>query len=443
MDVLTLCLRYIRSRKIAIVSLIFVAIAVTANIVVIAVMDGFQARIETHLRGIESDLTIQMGGDFLPINHLKAVSDELAGEMASNGGPIEHLSPHLQCWGLSASAVDFGHSTVQTHYHPVKLLGIDYADEIQVVPFRKLLVELRSQDSHLRIPDADLADPFRERAVPGVLIGTSLATAMGLRLGDTLQILTGRLRSENGNPNNTTFAHQNLAFQLVGCFDTGRDDYDMTYVYMTRTDFARLHWGANPPPHEDCKTVQARLRDGLDLKKTADQLKAAHPRLTILTWEDQAGRLMAAVRSEKAMIVIIIFFIIAVAAGSILGILYMMVIEKTRDIGILRSMGLSRLRVIGVFMGCGTVLGGIGSAAGLGLGLLIVRNINAIKDFLGRFGIEVFSEKVYGFKEIPTKLLPEWVAGTVIVAVLLSILAGVIPAALAARLDPVRCLKDE
>ena len=113
------------------------------------------------------------------------------------------------------------------------------------------------------------------------------------------------------------------------------------------------------------------------------------------------------------MIVIILFFIIGIAAGSILGILYMMVIEKTRDIGILRSMGLSSRRVVAVFVGCGAVLGIIGSSAGLALGLAIVRNINAIKDWLAGwpFYFEVFNPKVYRFKDIPTKLVPEWVAG--------------------------------
>jgi lipoprotein-releasing system permease protein len=174
-------------------------------------------------------------------------------------------------------------------------------------------------------------------------------------------------------------------------------------------------------------------------------LQQRHPSLTFVSWEDKNQTLLAAVRSEKAMIVIILFFIITIAAGSILGILYMMVIEKTRDIGILRSMGLSGRRVVAVFVGCGSILGLIGSSSGLALGLVIVKNINAIKTWLAGppLYFEVFDEKIYKFKDIPTKLVPEWVFGTALCALLLAVLAGVIPAVTAARLDPVRCLKDD
>ena len=88
MDVLSLCLRYIISRKIAIVSLFFIMVGVTANIVVIAVMDGFQDRIKTHLRGTESDLTIERRGS-PPQRHFDFVASGPPVQLPPAGAPVQ------------------------------------------------------------------------------------------------------------------------------------------------------------------------------------------------------------------------------------------------------------------------------------------------------------------------------------------------------------------
>jgi lipoprotein-releasing system permease protein len=442
-DVLSLCLRYIVSRKIAIVSLFFIMVGVTANIVVIAVMDGFQERIQSHLRGTESDLSISVAG-VLPVDHFARVKDELKNEMADAGGTIVALAPHHFTLGIVGNQQFREGLIPEDQQHAVRIVGIEYELEKQVIPLERMVTTgLRPEDEQLRLSPADLADPFRERSVPGVVIGSSLARALRLRRGDRLQLLTGELRTDEKGQ--TEFKPNNLGFELLGCFDSGRDDYDMTYVYLSRPDFERLKWGDSPAAHQDCRSVQARITDASKVAEVKEALSKRHPSLIIGTWEEKNGTLLAAVRSEKAMIVIILFFIIGIAAGSILGILYMMVIEKTRDIGILRSMGLSGRRVVGVFVGCGAILGLIGSSAGWALGMTIVNNINAIKNWLAGppFRVEVFSEKIYRFKEIPVKIDGNWIAGTVVVAFCLAVIAGVIPALTAARLDPVRCLKDD
>ena len=297
----------------------------------------------------------------------------------------------------------------------------------------------------MRLSKEDLAGP-----IPGAFGARrdhrkqSRQGAQGQAGGQALGRRRGKQKTtEQGQ---TEFKPNNLGFELPGCFDSGREDYDMTFVYMSRPDFERLKWGDSQVAHQDCRTVQAKVTDSTKVAELKEALMKRHPGLGIGTWEEKNPTLLEAVESEKSMIVIILFFIIGIAAGSILGILYMMVIEKTRDIGILRSMGLSSRRVVAVFVSCGAVLGILGSTAGLALGLAIVRNINPIKDWLAGwpFYFEgVLNPKVYRFKDIPTVLVPEWVAGTVIAAFLLAVLAGVIPAVTAARLDPVRCLKDD
>src|SRR5205085_1899519 len=125
----------------------------------------------------------------------------------------------------------------------------------------------------------------------------------------------GELRT--GPDGQSEFKPNNLGFELLGCFDSGRDDYDMTYVYVSRPDFEKLKWGDSTLPHQDCRSVQVKLTDPSKVAEVKAELSSRHPMLTIGTWEEKNGTLLAAVRSEKAMIVIILFFIIGIAAGSI------------------------------------------------------------------------------------------------------------------------------
>ncbi len=102
----------------------------------------------------------------------------------------------------------------------------------------------------------------------------------------------------------------------------------------------------------------------------------------VSTWEDKQSALLAAVRMEMAILNILLFLIIAVAGFGILAIFLMIVVEKTRDIGILKALGASALGVQNIFLGYGLALGLVGSGIGLVLGLLFVRYINEIADWL-------------------------------------------------------------
>lgn len=438
MDVLTLVLRYVSSRRVSFWAMLFVAIGVAANTVVVSVMDGFQDRVKAHVRGTESDLTLSIRG-YAVTRHLAEVERVLGGEMEKAGGDVVALAPHRQALGMVANTRAIGGSKQL----PVRITGIDFRREAAVIPLRRMMTEnLRPEHAHLRAPDAVLDDPFADQVVPGLMMGTSLADALDLRIGDDVQVVSVTLK--NNEQGETTFASSNKTFRLVACFDSGREDYDSLYVYMTSHDFGNAVYGGDKT-RPDCSTVQAKVADPSKVQEVKRRLAASYPTLEVVTWEEKNRTLLGAIKVEKMIIVIILFFIIAVAAGSILGILNMMVSEKRKDIGILRSMGMSSRRVTLVFLGCGAFIGLVGSVLGTVLGLLIAANVNAIKDFLARppLNIEVFSAEIYRFKDIPTRMEPEWIGGVALGAFLLATLAGAISAAAAARLDPVRCLKDQ
>jgi lipoprotein-releasing system permease protein len=147
---------------------------------------------------------------------------------------------------------------------------------------------------------------------------------------------------------------------------------------------------------------------------------------------------------ETAILNVLLFLIIAVAGFGILAIFFMIVVEKTRDIGILKSLGASGRGIQGIFLSYGLSLGLVGAGLGMVLGLLFVAYINEIADFIGLLtGHEVFDPKIYYFNSIPTLVDPFTVSWIVLGALVIAVLASVLPARRAARLHPVEALRYE
>ena len=195
-------------------------------------------------------------------------------------------------------------------------------------------------------------------------------------------------------------------------------------------------------------SIQIKLREGADLHGVCQRLRNRFPAhqhpYRIQTWQEMQGPLLAAVRMETVILNILLFLIIAVAGFGILATFFMIVVEKTRDIGILKSLGAPGGGVMSIFLSYGLSLGTVGSGVGMMLGLLFVYFINEIAAALEWVtGREVFDPTIYYFQEIPTIVSPFTVCWIVVGAVLIAVVASIMPALRAARLHPVEALRYE
>ena len=251
------------------------------------------------------------------------------------------------------------------------------------------------------------------------------------------------------------------------------------------------------PPAELKMRVSTAYDRFLKEKRDDPEAKVKPPSFVdIQTWEERLIDLIAPVEKERDLMNVLFSIIYVVSAGLVLSIFWAIVHEKSRDIGILRAVGASRLGVLWIFLRWGLVLGVIGAFVGLGIGSLVVDNINAIHDAMGEpapgwsiglagtlaaatllativsairgsllhgliwsiatvllglvalglfrhEGAVMWDPSVYYFDRIPSRV-DLWRAGaTMIGAVVFSILGAAIPAAKAADVDPVRALRYE
>jgi len=196
-----------------------------------------------------------------------------------------------------------------------------------------------------------------------------------------------------------------------------------------------------------CRRMEAvyyRLADdprfGLDAfeKRLVAEIKA-------LTWQESQMHLIAPVEKERILVTILFGIISLVAVTLVLCILYMIVLQKTRDIGIIKSIGASSGGVACIFILYGAAVGVAGSILGTLLGTLFVTYINEIQDFLIRVNPawRVWDMKVYSFDRIPSEVDAGDAVFVVVVAIIASTLGSLVAAWRAGAMQPVEAIRYE
>ncbi len=234
---------------------------------------------------------------------------------------------------------------------------------------------------------------------------------------------------------------------IADVYKSGMSEYDGNLVFCSLKHLQQVRGMLDPQSNKGAiTTLKIKLKDYNSSETVIRQLRNVFPPhlYTVQTWEAKQGPLLAAVDIESAILNMLLFLIIAVAGFGILAIFFMIVVEKTRDIGILKALGASSNGVMSIFLSYGLGLGLVGSGVGVVLGLTFVSYINEIEAFLAVItGRKVFDERIYYFPEIPTQVSAFTVTWVALGAILIAVLASVLPARRAARLHPVQALRAE
>jgi lipoprotein-releasing system permease protein len=237
-----------------------------------------------------------------------------------------------------------------------------------------------------------------------VVIGSSLAADLGVSVGDRV-----RVTSTEGVDDVVTIA---------GIFTVGAEAVDQSWVVTSlrhaQSLFA-LPGGAT--------TIELKVRDVFEADRIADAIRG-RTGLTVESWMMLNTELLSGLSAQSSSKTMIQFFVVLSVALGIASILIVSVVQKSREIGILRAVGTPARRVLAIFLIQGGVLGVAGSFIGSALGVLFAKLF------------EIMTADASGTPRFPVQVDLPLLLGTMLLATGVGLMAAVIPARRAARLDP-------
>ncbi|MBI5657857.1 MAG: lipoprotein-releasing ABC transporter permease subunit [Geobacter sp.] len=416
-------LRYLKAKRkstfisiITVISVSGVALGVLALIVVLAVMTGFEEDLKNKIMGTNAHVVVLGGSDGIAdYPALMARLKKFDGVLATT--PFIYNQVML---------------TTGKNVSGVVLRGIDPATDRQVTNLSKAMVDGNLEDLE-RISAKPLAGS--EPPSPGIVIGRELARNLNLFVGDSVNVV-----SPMGNITPLGMIPKMKKFRVVGLFNTGMFEYDTTLAYVDLRE-AQSFLGMG----ESVTGVQLKVSDvyqtGTLVRRINRELGAP---FYARDWMQMNKNILFALKTEKMVMFIILTLIVLVAAFGIASTLFMVVMEKNKDIAILKSMGATGRSIMKIFVLEGLIIGVTGTAIGIAGGLLVALNLEPIVNVVQRVtGFELFSKDVYYLDHFPSQVVPGDVVMIAVTAVLISFVATLYPSWQASRMAPAEALRYE
>ena len=405
-------LRYTRAKRrnhfisfISLVSMLGIALGITALITVMSVMNGFQKEVRARILGVTSHIQIEGLDRVLPD------WQDVIG-LAEKHRDVVGAAPYVNGQGLLSSG---------SYVRGAVVRGILPDQEDKVADIAKYIKAGRLND--LRPGDFN------------IVLGLELARLLRVSLGDRIVLITPQ-----GQVTPAGLIPRVRQFTVVGIFSTGHYEYDSTLALMHLADAQKLYQLDDGVSGVRLKVSDIFLAPRV-AREIAIELKGER---YVSDWSQQNVNYFRAVQIEKRMMFIILTLIIAVAAFNLVSTLVMVVQDKHPDIAILRTLGASPASIMKIFMVQGAVVGVIGTLLGVAGGVLLALNIDTVVPFIERtFHFQILSKEVYLITELPSDLQLSDVWGVSGIALLLALFATLYPSWRASRVNPAEALRYE
>ncbi|MBM4143304.1 MAG: ABC transporter permease [Lentisphaerae bacterium] len=265
------------------------------------------------------------------------------------------------------------------------------------------------------------------------VVGIDLARSMRLGVGDRVLVYS----PQNVVSPDEMYLPEELT--VTGLFELGMWDFDSRFM-LTSLDTARDLSGVE----QGADAVHIMTADPFRFDEYAARVREAlGPACVVRTWREVDELMFSALSHEKTIMFVLLVFITIVAIFCVTNTLIVITVHKTHEIGLLKAIGFSSAKIMAAFVLHGWIQCLAGVAAGIGLGLLVLNNLNAVAAWLGSMNLNVFPKEIYRLSEIPWSTSFGEIARIALFVMVFCTLASIIPAGWAARLDPVEALRKE
>ncbi|MUG32271.1 MULTISPECIES: lipoprotein-releasing ABC transporter permease subunit [Psychrobacter] len=405
---LFLGLRYTRAERsnrfislISLISMVGLTLGVAVLITVLSVMNGFDRELKTRILGMVPQATVT-SAEIIP--DWKNLANEI-----KKDPEVHAVAPFIELQGMLTS---------NGQVAGIMVTGVEPEYEKNVSIINEHMVE-GSIDT---LKDGDFS----------IVLGESMVEALGLQVGDKVTLVL-----PEASPSPAGVIPRFKRFTLTGVFNISRE-VDNLVAFIPMGDAATL---LRLP--EGAQGIRMKLDNIFLAPQVAQRAAKINPQqLFPNDWTRTHGNLFGAIQMEKAMVGLLLFLIIIVAAFNIVSSLVMLVTDKKADIAILKTFGASPKLITQVFMVQGLVIGVIGTVAGTILGVILALTIGDLLGWVNQaFNLHLFD--AYFINYLPTEL--RWLDVLIITSTsfLLSFLATIYPARRAANIQPAQTLRYE
>ena len=405
-------LRYLRASPrrgfvslIAGIAILGLALGVAVLIVVLSVMNGFEEVLRTRILSLTAHATIS--GLEGRISNWRPQVDEVA-----RFAGVIAAAPYIEEQAMMAHG---GNSA------GILMRGILPDAERRVADLGPHLLSGRLSD----------LDPGKFR----VILGKALADELGARVGDRVVLIVAQ-----GDVTPVGVLPRMRAFQVAGILSVGMYEYDRRIALVAMQDAAKL-----TRMGDDITGIRLNLADMYAAPRI---VRAAALALgggyDVDDWTNQHVNFFRSIEITKRMLFVILSLVVAVAAFNVVSTMVMVVKDKRRDIAILRTFGSSPRSILSVFVVQGSLIGMLGIAGGVVLGVIIAVNLQQLVHGLESIvGFKFLDARVYFMSDLPAHVRLSDVLQICGVAFVLACVSTLYPAWRAARLLPAESLRND